>query len=165
MLSAFSFSLLDDDRVDDAFAVLQSVGRWLESRGRRQRISKTTRASYLQWQSEKANFVVQEAGEIVGLVTLRRESLVDWPAHAERGPVWMLRGLATHPGHRNRGIGALAVRQAVELANSKDVYLDCVSDFLPDYYQQLGFEKIDQQHRSDSDNDSFDITLMRYRCD
>jgi predicted N-acetyltransferase YhbS len=161
---SFRFSLLDDSQVEEAFAILRRVGQWNRSQGRRQRISNMTLAMYQHWQSEHANFVITERDKIVGLVTLRRESLDDWPAHVRLGKAWMLRGLATHPEHRHRGVGAFAVRQAVHWVNQReDIYLDCVSDFLPDYYEALGFEKIDRQILLDPGNDGLDITLMRYR--
>jgi predicted N-acetyltransferase YhbS len=161
---SFGFSLLDDSQVEAAFAVLQRVGRWNRSQGRHQRISNMTLAVYQQWQSEHANHIVTEGNQIVGLVTLRRESLDDWPDYALLGKVLMLRGLATDPEHRHRGVGAFAVRRAVQLGDEReDIYLDCVSNFLPDYYETLGFEKIDRQILSDPIDDGLDITLMRYR--
>ena len=120
-----------DDRADEAFRILQLVGRHLEALGRRQRISQISWPTYRRWQNENANYVVTRQDQIVGLVTLRREQLDDWPGFRHWGVVWMLRGLATHPDQHGQGIGAFAVRSAIELCASSPLYLDCVSDFLP----------------------------------
>lgn len=168
-LTQLVFAKLPDDRVLEAFEVLKEVATWIESQGRRQRISKTKLEDYQQWQSEGANYIVLSGSEtesksdakIAGLVTLRREPLSDWPELAELGPVWMLRGLATHPRFRHNGVGKLAVNESVRLV-SENIYLDCVSQFLPEYYGSLGFEVIDQQTKAFDDNEPLDITLMKY---
>ncbi len=160
---SLTFSLLDDSRVEESFAVLGRVGAWIETQGRRQRISKTTLQTYRQWQSEGANYVVIEAGQIVGLITLRLESLDDWPEFLTLGRVPMIRALATHPDHRGKEVGAFAIREAIKRCGEKTaIYLDCVSDFLPAYYATLGFVPIDEQRRQYPDGEWYDITLMRY---
>lgn len=159
------FSQLDESRVDEAFSVLQRVGRHIEAKGRRQRISNTTRGTYCEWQAEHANYVVTAElnGPIVGLVTLRNERLDDWPEFAPTGSVPMLRALATHPEHHGEGIGEFAVRQAIALCTTgTTIYLDCVSDFLPEYYGKLGFKVVAQQVRGDGHDEQYDITLMTY---
>lgn len=151
-------------RVEEAFAVLRAVGDWLDSQGRRQRISNTTLETYRQWQSENANYIVTENESIIGLATIRLETLEDWPQFAQLGQVLMLRGLATHLDHRGTGVGAFAVRQSIKSCDQDaDVYLDCVSDFLPEYYAQLGFVSIARQQRDYPGSDPYDITLMRFR--
>lgn len=166
-----SFMLLDDDRVDEAFAVLQLVGRTIESSGRRQRISKTTLVTYRTWQTQRANFIVTDdsRGSIIGLVTLCDERLDDWPDFLELGPVAMIRALATHPDHVRTGIGDFAIRCAIEAHDKKKsekqtaIYLDCVSGFLPSYYARLGFVTFAQQIREFDGDGALDITLMQLR--
>lgn len=156
------FVALDDSRVAEAFGVLGIVGQWLESLGRRQRISKTTYDSYLQWQSEQANFVVTQEDKIIGLVTLRNEQLDDWPDHV-RGPQLMLRALATHPDHQGKGVGGFAIRETIAgPGKGQLIFLDCVSDSLPDYYATFGFVPVARQIKTFEDGESFDITLMQF---
>lgn len=160
-----SFSVLNDSRVDEAFAVLQLVGRNIQSQGRRQRISNTTLDTYRLWQREHANFVVTDGpdGPIIGLVTLRDEQLDDWPSFVELGPVPMLRGLATHPEYLRQGIGDFAVRKSIETRpTGTTIYLDCVSGFLPSYYGRLGFQPVARQQQGDETEGSYDITLMQF---
>lgn len=160
------FSPLPDSRVEEAFAVLDLVGRWTQAQGRRQRISSILLDAYRRWQAEQANYIVTEDQQIVGLATLRRERLSDWPEFVELGPVWMLRGLATHPDRRGQGVGAFAVARALEQPDPNElVYLDCISQFLPGYYAQLGFERLARQQLTHADGESFDVTLMRYQRD
>lgn len=166
MIPRMSYRLvpLPAARVREAFDVLQLVAAKIAQAGRQQRISKTSFTTYESWQVDGVNYVVMEQDTIVGLVTLRKESLDDWPDVSEPAPVWMLRALATHPDSSGRGVGAFAVQQAVELLDDRaTVYLDCVSGFLPDYYQSLGFEPVARRDYRDDDGDIYDITLMRHR--
>ena len=158
----FTFSLLADSQVNDSFSVLARVVDHLMATGRRQRISKTGFDTYSQWQSERANYVVQDAGQIVGLVTLRQEFLEEWPEVHSLGRVPMIRALATDPAHRGKGIGAFALREAMKRCGQHEpIYLDCVSDFLPTYYASFGFTPVAQQWRDYPDDAPYHITLMR----
>ena len=148
-----------DQEFDDAFAVLQSVANWLQAKGRRQRISATTLETYAAWQAAGQNYAVLEDQTIVGVFTLCYEVLTDWPNVAPSHTVPFLRALATHPDHQGKGVGVLALKSAGELSGSEPLYLDCVSDFLPTYYSQHGFEPVQRQQRTYSDGD-YDITLM-----
>ncbi len=160
---SFVFSQLLDSRVEEAFALLHLVAKSIQSQGRSQRISKTSLDTYRNWQAEKANYIVTEDDQIIGLLTCRRELLEHWPDFIDLGPIWMLRAIATHPDHGGKGVGTLAVSEAVKRCGvGEPTYLDCVSEFLPSYYQKLGFEPIGQQVRSYPDGESYDITLMRY---
>ena len=161
------FLPLSDDRVEEAFTLLQAVAKSIQAQGRRQRISKTSLDTYRRWQAEQANYAVTDSDEIIGLLTLRREPLVDWPDFLQLGPVWMLRALATHPDHGGEGVGVWAVPEAIKLCGAGElIYLDCVTEFLPGYYGQLGFKPIARQDRRYSaDNETYDITLMRYDGD
>lgn len=161
---SYCFALLPAARVREAFDVLQLVAAKIAQSGRQQRISKTSLATYESWQAEGANYLVMDQNAIAGLVTLRQELLNDWPDSGEPAPVWMLRALATHPDYTARGVGTFAVRHAIALVDElTPVYLDCVSGFLPDYYQRLGFEPVARRDYQDDDGDTYDITLMRYR--
>lgn len=156
-----SFVRVEDSNIAAAFAVLKRVGEWIESQGRRQRISKTTFETYQKWQADNANFSVTEDDQIVGLATLSREPLDEWPGYAELGPQRMIRALATHPDHQGKKIGPFAVAEALRRCRPEAVYLDCVSEFLPQYYAQLGFYSIARQQRTYDDGE-YDITLMRF---
>ena len=148
--------------VDAAFDVLADATHWLAQRGRRQRISRLTREVYGRWQREQGNFAVWAGTRIVGVFTLVREPLAEWPRVSIRGPVLWLRALATHPDHRGREIGRRAVRVAQALAAREAyLYLDCVSAFLPAYYAALGFEPIARQVIETPDLGPLEVTLMR----
>jgi GNAT superfamily N-acetyltransferase len=146
------------------FDVLKKVAVWLEQKGRRQRIAKTTFDTYMMWQEDDANYVVLDRVEIVGVFSLPRERLNDWPMADIEEPVVWLRALATDPAHQKKGVGAFAVKEALKLvASPEPLYLDCVSDFLPGYYESLGFETIASQARRYAGEDQpFDITLLRH---
>ena len=158
----FTFSLLDDSRVNESFTILELAARWLGQKGRRQRIAHITRPIYQKWQSKRANFIVTEQDQIVGIATLRQEPLDEWPEFYSLGTVYMIRALATHPDHRGKGIGEFAIREIIKrCGNSSAVYLDCVNDFLPRYYEKLGFHVIARQQRQYHDDEAYDIVLMQ----
>lgn len=162
------FHRLPDSRLQDGFSLLKRIGDWLESNGRRQRISQTTLETYEQWQAEQANFFVTQTNdvqaEIVGIVTLRYEVLEQWPRFVDLGPVPMIRGLATDPDHRGKGVGTFAMKHVLETCPPNAwVFLDCVSDFLPDYYAELGFQNVDQQVLEFPGDGHYNVTLMRMR--
>ncbi|MHC4992940.1 MAG: GNAT family N-acetyltransferase [Planctomycetota bacterium] len=153
-----------DDEVDTAFAVLHDVAAWLESRGRRQRISSTSLETYRRWQAEGGNYAVRAGDDWAGIFSVVHEPLRDWPLIPVDGEVPWLRALATHPDHRGRGVGAFAVAAALAMVPvGKMLWLDCVSDFLPDYYAGLGFETVARQVRDYPGDGAYDITLMRQR--
>lgn len=150
-----------DDQFSAAFAVLRAAAGWLEEQGRRQRISATTVETYRAWQQAGHNFVATDGDRIVGVFTVCREVLRDWPTVAPAHPVPFLRALAIHPEYRGQDVGALAVRSALDMVAPEALYLDCVSGFLPTYYARLGFEIVHRQTREYPDGD-YDITLMRH---
>lgn len=157
----FEIRRTTDAQFDKAFAILSVVGAWLEARGRRQRVSLTSRDTYHNWQAERRNYVVTANGEIAGVFTICHESLADWPEVNAGRPVHFLRALATHPDYRGRGVGAAGVGFAVNTIAPAPMYLDCVSDFLPDYYAGLGFQAVGRRNKTSPDG-TFDITLMRH---
>jgi len=156
--------IVRSNQVDEAFGVLRRVAKWLKEKGRRQRISKTSFATYQKWQEEGVNYLVLEGKQIAGVFSLPREPFAEWPTLGIPGSVVWLRSLATDPAHRHKGVGACAIRSALQTVGPKNIlYLDCVSDFLPDYYQSHGFEVVAEQSRSYPDEDSpIDITLLKH---
>ncbi len=168
----FAFKPLDDRQLEEAFSVLVKVGQWLESQGRRQRITKTTFESYAHWQAEKANFVVTHNERIAGLVTCRYEHLQDWPDVEDKPPVLMIRALATDPEYQRTGVGRYAMSQVLSWIASANhalattdtgipVYLDCVSETLPGFYAKFKFLTVGRQLKTFDDGETFDLTLMR----
>ncbi len=67
MFAKLCFERLKDDRLDEAFDVLQQVGEYIRENGRQQRIANINWSTYQQWQVEGANFVVLKLDKIVGL--------------------------------------------------------------------------------------------------
>ena len=164
-MSEFKLSVVSEERFDDAFEVLQLVGDAIRAKGRRQRIADIDFSTYRGWQDENANYCVLMKGQIAGLATLRNEQLDDWPQFVELGTVKMLRGLATHPNFHGYGVGRFAVGQLIANQKPAPIYLDCVNDFLPDFYAGLGFELLDKRRvRFGEDRDTREICLMRSTC-
>lgn len=138
--------------------VLTDAVAWTKSQGRRQRISNITRQIYMNWQSMAVNFSVWRAECIAGVFSLPIQSLQNWPSHDTGKPAVWLRALATHPDFRGIGVGGFAIQFALaSIGGGTKLYLDCVAGFLPEYYQKMGFEFLDEQRM-----DGYEIVLMRH---
>ena len=154
-----------DDEVDAAYEVLLEVGEAIERAGRSQRIAGTKPERYRQWQAAGANHAIRDETGIVGVFTVVEEVLEDWPDAGIEGPVPMLRALATRPCARGRDVGRAGVRAALRVVAGRPLYLDCVSGFLPGYYESLGFVTLARQTRVFLREGLLDITLMRHDND
>lgn len=162
-MSRWQVRKVDDRELHSAFSVLERVGDWLSKQGRRQRISKTKFSTYQDWQKEDVNFAVFDGAEIAGIFSLPKRGMHDWPDQENGSPVNWLRALATDPSYRGKGVGELAIRCSLKLIANDPLYLDCVSDFLPDYYQRHGFRIVAQQRKTFVDEtDPLDITLLMH---
>ena len=146
------------ETLEASWNVLTDAVAWTKSQGRRQRISNITIQNYMNWQSRAVNFAVWREGCIAGVFSLPTQSFQSWPSHDTGKPVVWLRALATHPDFRGIGIGRFAIQCAlVRIGCGTNLYLDCVAGFLPGYYQEMGFEFLDEQR-----TDGFKIVLMRH---
>lgn len=151
-----------DGEVEAGFDVLRATAQFLINKGRRQRISNTTLAEYESWQAQAGNFGIFEADHLVGIYTLVKEPLSNWPQTSIEGDVLWLRALATHPDHRGKQIGAFGIQTALDTLNAgEELYLDCVSDFLPDYYAKQGFSLVAERTLIDEAGETWEITLMK----
>ncbi len=158
-MSQLQFEPVSNDETADAFGVLQAVARWLEQQGRRQRIANTRYETYLQWQAQSGNYRVTRAGKTVGIFSLVYEPLLDWTDVEVDEPVYWLRALCTHPDYRGLNVGGFAIEASLSLVDSNaPLYLDCVSGFLPSYYEKHGFESVATQEK-----DGYQITLLRHQ--
>jgi len=144
---------------DAAFGVLARVGTWLERKGRHQRIGLTSRGTYESWQTAGWNHVVLHDHTIVGVFSLCHVTLADWQDSAPAHPVPFLRALATDPDWSGCGVGAFGIAAAIDVAAPQAVWLDCVSDFLPDYYSRHGFHRINRRIIH-ADDQEYDVSLM-----
>lgn len=141
-----------------SWRVLTAAVAWVKSEGRRQRISNLTRQTYMNWQQQAVNFSVWKGEFIAGVFSLPVEPLLDWPSHdTGQAAIW-LRALATHPDFRGIGVGRFAIEFALNrIGVGTGLYLDCVDGFLPGYYQEMGFDYLDEQR-----TDGYEIVLMRH---
>ena len=150
--------------VEDSFKVLSRVAQRLESKGRRQRISKTSLADYRQWQADGVNYAVTDETGILGIFSLPIEGFQAWPMIDRPRPERWLRALATDPAHRNRRVGEFAVSEALRITGAgNSLFLDCVSGFLPRYYQSLGFRTLATRLLQFADEQQpYDVTLLAH---
>ena len=164
--------------------VLQNVANWLTEIGRKQRISATSFETYRHWHDDGCNFGVfsrnaKGPDTIAGIFTLVAEPMDDWPGilvnqqndrafkldsnSSRTQKVKWLRALATDPNFRGHDIGRFAIGWILDsLENGQAVYLDCVSDFLPEYYESNGFTLLERKLKTNNDGTQIDITLLRY---
>ena len=147
---------------EQGFALLMETAKWLEQKGKRQRIAKTPFATYEAWQEAGVNHGVFSEGQLVGIYSLPEEAFVDWPDFQELGKQIWLRALATHPNFRGKQVGETGISEALKQVGDRSLYLDCVSGFLPGYYQKRGFKILAEQEREYPGDGTYQITLMAH---
>ena len=158
----FEFRRLQPGEVMAAEDLLRQVAGEIRKAGRRQRVAETTREMLEQWQREQALWGVLDRRELLGVVAMRRETLLNWPDWVHLGPQWMVRGLATAPAHRGKSVGRFAMQRLLNRWVSEPVYLDCVSQFLPEFYAGLGFRELARREQMFSDGRPIEIVLMKW---
>src|SRR5688572_9947317 len=141
------FRKLRPEEVDVAHGILVSAADWLISKGIRQWTTAYPKELYLACQEKGWNYGLMSDGQLAVILTLSWELRSEWADCFGTTPVWWLSKLATAPGYRGLGLGALAVRHATStlLAQGADrLCLDCVHSkgFLVDFYRGLGFKMI-----------------------
>lgn len=160
----FQIEQISDKQLNLVVELLKSAAEWLEQKGRLQRVGNTSLETFEKWQRTACNYGVFNESGLVGIFSLPVENFQDWPEFSEAAPAVWLRALATHPTYRGQGVGEFAVKSALDIAGAdKPVYLDCVSDFLPEYYGRLGFQKLAEQERKFEKEGRLAITLMVHR--
>ena len=147
-----------------AHGILVGAAEWLTAKGIRQWTAAYPKELYRAHQAKGWNHGLRSEGQLAAILTLSCERPDEWADCIGTGPVWWLSKLATAASHRGRGLGALAVRQALGVvsANGADrLYLDCVhgTGVLVDFYQRLGFKMIDRRNLKFSTG-LFDMVLM-----
>jgi GNAT superfamily N-acetyltransferase len=158
------FRKLRSDEFELAHGILVSAAARLVARGIRQWTIAYPKELYLACQEKGSNYALESDGEVAAIVTLSWELPAEWADHFGSTPVWWLSKLATAPAFRGRGLGALAVRHAIDALADRDadrIYLDCVhgSGFLVDFYRRHGFQTIDRRQIQFSTG-LFDMVLM-----
>ena len=71
---------------------------------------------------------------------------------------------ATRPSFRGKGVGTAAMNHILgNLSKGESIFLDCVSEFVPEYYAGFGFTAVARQKLPFDDGVPIDVTLMKYR--
>jgi GNAT superfamily N-acetyltransferase len=158
------FRKLRPEELDVAHGILVSAADWLISKGVRQWTTAYPKELYLASHEKGWNYGLMSDGQLAVILTLSREIPSEWADCFGTTPVWWLSKLATAPGYRGRGLGTLAVRQAISALSAQGadrLYLDCVhgKGFLVDFYRGLGFTTINRRAVQFSTG-SFDMVLM-----
>jgi ribosomal protein S18 acetylase RimI-like enzyme len=157
---------LRPDEFDVAHGILVNAADWLMCKGIRQWTTAYPKELYRACQKKGWNYGLISDGQLVVIVTLSWELPAEW-ADCFGTPVWWMSKLATAPGYRGLGLGAMAVRQAIRALSVKGadrLYLDCVhgTGFLVDFYRALGFNTINRRNVQFSTG-LFDMVLMELK--
>lgn len=141
--TASSVRPVETQELPACFELIQQVGRDLKRRGIQQRVAALPFETYESWQHRGWNYLIQNAGGIVGIFSLPRQQGAGWPDLPANDAVHWLRTLAIAPEHQRQGCGRFAIEAALRLAKeSGPLYLDCVEGHLPAYYESAGFERL-----------------------
>ena len=158
------FRKLRPEELDAAHGILISAAARLVSKGIRQWNTTYPKELYLACHEKGWNYGLVREGELAVIMTLSWELPAEWADYFETTPVWWLSKLATAPGHRGLGLGALAVREALSALSVRGadrLCLECVhgKGFLVDFYRGMGFRTIDRRNVQCSTG-LFDMVLM-----
>jgi GNAT superfamily N-acetyltransferase len=150
-----------------AHGILVSAADWLISKGIRQWTTAYPKELYLASQEKGWNYGLMSDGRLAVILTLSWEIPSEWADCFGTTPVWWLSKVATAPGYRGLGLGALAVRQAISALSAQGadrLCLDCVhgKGFLVDFYRGLGFKTINRRIVQFSTG-LFDMVLMELK--
>lgn len=165
MTSDTQFGKLRDDQFDAAHAILVTATEWLLFRNIRQWTVPFPRQTYREWQDEGANYGLMRYGELAAVVSIRRSTPPYWIDRLGREDLWWLSKLAVAPAFRGQGLGRIAVETSKRTLSDDavpEVYTDVVygNNFLPEYYQSLGFEALCRQNTA-MRTGLFDMVLLK----
>jgi GNAT superfamily N-acetyltransferase len=161
------FRKLQPEELTAAHHILVSAADWLTSKGIRQWTTAYPKELYLACQGKGWHYGLMSEGQLAVILTLSSEIPSEWADYFGTTPVWWLSKLATAPGYRGRGLGALAVRHAISALSSQGadrLCLDCVHSkgFLVDFYRGFGFTTVKRRTVQFSTG-LFDMVLMELK--
>lgn len=166
-MTKYEFRSLRLDEVDNAYAIIEEVTRWLLDQGVRQWLQPLPYEIYRQRQQQGNNFGLFADGELAAVVSLLDDRPSYWDTYLPKARFKWLATLASSRRYKGQNLGQLVIERAEEYlaeAGFKQVYLDCIygNGILPKYYVLLGFEQV---ARADIDfpQGTFDSVLMRKR--
>jgi len=117
-------------------------------------------------QQRGQNFGLFSGDTLTVILSLIREVSSYWKGELGERERWWLSTLATLPSLKGMKYGEKAVAKALTMMDAKGVkelYLDCVDvdNFLPSFYQKLGFEVIARRSITYPSGHAFPMVLMK----
>lgn len=144
------FRRLRDDEEPLGYQVLEDTIIWQRVKGIMLWDRTLPRETYLERQRRGENCGLFVDGDLAAVVSLVAGVPDYWRAQVDDpGATWLCT-LAVAEGFHGRGIGEIAMREAVAFLQASGrpaVWLDCKVGFLSRFYEALGFEAVTQQRR------------------
>ncbi len=152
---------LNDADLDRAYDIIEIVSAWLNNKGIKQWLKPLPRHLYDTWQAKGWNYAYYEGSNILGIVSLVRQPINDWQETFTQDDVLCISTLAVHPKFFGRGIGRIIMKE-VEDISRETLFLTCVNshEFLPEYYQSLGYRELVRSRKDYGEYGCFDMVLM-----
>jgi ribosomal protein S18 acetylase RimI-like enzyme len=165
MLSGY-LRKLQEEEFDQAYDIYLDAFEWLKAKGVRQWLVPISRSTYREQHLRGENFGYFISGDLCAIVSLANMPTKYWTAQLGEVPQWWVSILAVSTFRRGMGVGRETVRAAedyVRELNGEEVFLDCVDEkeFLPLYYESLGYSVIARQEITYPSGNSFPMVLMR----
>lgn len=158
------FRRLQPSENTTGYSVWMEAYDWLAVRKIRQWLVPMPLEEFEKRTSAGANYGWFEGQNLVAVAALSRFVDDHWTNLIGPEPRWWLGALAVRSSMRGRKIGrqlvALAGNEALA-AGATELYLDCVTGPLPDYYASLGFERCGGQTVNYRSGNQFPMVLMR----
>ncbi len=146
-MTAYAFRPLEISELDDAYAIIEEVTRWLLRKRVRQWLEPLPYELYRERQQRGDNFGLLIDGKLAAVVSLLDDRPAYWDDYLpETGFKW-LTTLASSRRYKGQGLGQIVIEKAGQYlthAGIDEIYLDCVygEGILPQYYDLLGFDQL-----------------------
>ncbi|MGH7977309.1 MAG: GNAT family N-acetyltransferase [Limisphaerales bacterium] len=160
------FRRLSKDEVDLGYEIYLAAFKWLNANGIRQWLVPLRLSDYEAREKSEENYGLFISDELAVIASLAQKIPHEWADVVSEPQTWWIQTLAASQKFRGKNLGKLTM-QFVETylakQNVQKLYLDCVdvAGFLPVFYSNLGFVKIEQRNITYPSGNTFPMVLMK----
>ena len=160
------FRQLSQNEGDLGYEIYSAAFNWLNTNGIRQWLVPLRRSDYEDRQEHEENYGSFIGDELAMIVSLTRRIPNEWADILSKKQIWWMQTLVTAQNFRGKNLGKFTIQMIqtyLARQNVCELFLDCVdvAGFLPTFYSNLGFVKIEQRNITYSSGNTFPMVLMK----